>query len=136
MAATLVETLEQQHRELSELVEQINVEIAKRRATELPRLVSRFATALTAHLELEDSGLYPALTNPAQGNVSASARSFATAMLQISGTAKEFLAKYPGPEIPLDDFARGWRSISKVLAARMRAEETSLFPLHRAKPAA
>lgn len=127
---TLIETLQVQHRELQRLIDQIDAELAKRRSSELPRLLASFARLVTAHLALEDAQLYPSLVGAGQEQVSVAARNFAVAMLQIQAGVQQFLARFSGATISLDEFRPAWEQTVKVLAARIRAEETSLYPLY------
>jgi hypothetical protein len=129
----VMHTLHVQHEEIARIILRIDDATARADLTAVCTEVDALAVALLAHLEIEDTWLYPALTRAAeqtQLEVPAKiARTYQHNMQTISVALKAFIEKYTC-SFSLDDFRRDWPLVSQLLSDRIRSEEATLYPLY------
>lgn len=121
---TLVPTLKRQH---ASLVESLT---AFSRKAPTCAEIQRFAGALTAHLELEDGKLYPALEEA--GAISrAVASGFQGTMKALARDAIAFIEKWSKTEPATDEtaFQEELGIVTQKLGERIQKEEEKLYPL-------
>ncbi len=96
--------------------------------------LDRLKTALLAHLQLEDTELYPGLQRlgkaTGQPSLQTTADLFASNMKRITDAVTGFLGRYEGKNFDVIAFNRDWKSIVEVLGSRIQSEETTLFPMY------
>ena len=131
----LIHTLHLQHEEIVRISVRIDHALARADVAAVCTQVDALAVALIAHLELEDTRLYPELTRSAertQLEVPAKiARTYEHNMQTISVAIKAFIDKY-SHKFSLDDFRRDWPLVSQLLSDRIKSEEATLYPLFAA----
>ncbi|MBA3457845.1 MAG: hemerythrin domain-containing protein [Deltaproteobacteria bacterium] len=129
----LIDTLHAQHDEIAQIVDRVNDATTRGDVESVAKELDALATAVLAHLEVEDSRLYPALTRAAertQLEVPAKiARTYEHNMQTISIALKAFLEKYSHSFV-LDDFKRDWPLVCQLLTDRIASEEQTLYPLY------
>jgi len=130
---TLIESLQVQHKEIVRLVRTVTEASNRGSLEDTCRELDALGAALLAHLHLEDTKLYPALTRAAeqtQLEVPAKiARTYEHNMQTISVAVTAFLEKY-AHAFELEDFRRDWALVSQMLSDRILSEETTLYPLY------
>ncbi len=131
----LIAILHAQHEAIIRISERVTEATQRGDAPSVCRELDALAVALLAHLEVEDSHLYPALTRAAeqtQLEVPARvARTYEHNMQTISVALKAFIEKY-SRTFELEDFRRDWALVSQLLADRIESEEATLYPLYTA----
>lgn len=133
----LLPTLHAHHRAIGEIVDTINVELAKGDVAAVQGQLVRLKSAVLAHLALEDAQLYPALTQAARETKLAVptrvAMTYERNMEHVSAALKAFLEEYTQPQVQpsLDDLKRDWELVARMLVDRMESEEDQLYPLYR-----
>jgi hypothetical protein len=129
----LIQTLKAQHSAVLRLVGTIDDALKQGDAQAVSTQLRQLQTALTAHLALEDRELYPGLialgVELKDHNLESSARVFQGNMERVTEALVSFLSRHEKPATDLAAFERDWRTIVGVLGARVRSEETSLYPL-------
>ena len=129
----LIATLRQQHQELVRLVGQMNAALERGEEAAVCSVLSSLSQALRTHLALEDREIYPGLIRAAEASGDArmleTAKTFASNMQRITESLQEFLSRHQA-EFHLERFRTGWGTLSGVLAKRIQAEETTLYPLY------
>lgn len=130
----LIATLHVQHEEIRRLAAMVSDASASGDVASLRSGLDALATALRAHLAIEDGQLYPALTEAAERThlemPAKIARTYATNMKTISVALKAFLDKYTRG-LDLTDFRRDWVLVAQLLSDRIESEEATLYPLYR-----
>jgi regulator of sigma D len=130
----LLDSLQQQHGQIHDLVHQVDTHLSASRLGEVGVALDRLRSALEKHLELEDRELYPNLSRLAeeknQTGLSMTARMFSENMKRISTSMMAFFERYRGKAIPQDTFAREWKGIRDVLQVRFQSEESTLYPMY------
>lgn len=133
LVSNLIETLHLQHDEITRIVDRVNAATRRGDVTSVCKELDALAVAVLAHLEVEDTRLYPALTLAAESSqleVPAKiARTYEHNMTTISVALKAFLDKY-SHRFVLDDFKRDWPLVSQLLTDRIASEEATLYPLY------
>lgn len=122
--STLVPTLKKQHAALAESLGEF---MSK---TPASADIRKFTTALLAHLNLEDTQLYPALADG--GSISrAVASGFQITMTALAKTATAFVQKWSEKEPASDEatFRSELKLVVEKLSERIRTEEEKLYPL-------
>lgn len=131
----LIETLRVQHEEIGRRIEAIEDALHREDASAVRRELDALATALLAHLAIEDAHLYPALSESASKSGHAIPAKLAATyehnMKTISVALRAFLEAYGG-HFKLDDFRRDWILVSQLLTDRIASEEATLYPLYAA----
>lgn len=125
---TLIAMLRDEHRQLCARLDQLlQLGIA---SDEGRALLHKTGQLLLAHLELEDSRLYPALrTHPATRTL---ARRYADEMAQLTPAVVAFFDSYrEGGADPLG-FTRSLGQLRAVLQQRIQREEGRLYPAYEA----
>lgn len=121
---SLVPTLKKQHAALAESLGGFT------NKTPSSADIKRFTVALLAHLNLEDTKLYPALADG--GAVSrAVASGFQMTMTSLAKAATAFVQKWSENEPSSDEaaFHNELRVVVEKLSERIRTEEEKLYPL-------
>jgi iron-sulfur cluster repair protein YtfE (RIC family) len=128
----LIPTLKAQHQAVVKMVTTIDDAVGRKDLTSVAQTLAQLKTALLAHLELEDTQLYPELIRAAeekkQQEIAEMAKTFANNMKHISKALNDFLGRYDGmQEVQLQKFNKDWPAIKDTLGSRVSAEETSLY---------
>lgn len=96
------------------------------------RLLKHFDGLLTAHLNSEDTFLYPGMIASSDSATAETARRFSQEMGGLIGTYSDFAKRWideaairnsPG------DFRSDWRALLGALSARIERENAQLYPL-------
>lgn len=128
-----IDVLKAQHRDLGALVAQINNHASTGDRALLANAVRRLKRELLAHLELEDSHLYPELVRAASDSrlpvPMEVANTYRRSMEAVSTALKAFFERY-NASFELEDFQRDWPLVAQMLADRIESEETRLYPLY------
>lgn len=128
----LTATLRQQHAEVVAAIAAIEQALAAGRAgCELRPLVAALGAKLTLHLAAEDRMVYPQLQASQEPAVSAMARRFAEEMGGLADAFAAFARRYGGDAAIDADragFAAAFHALVAAVLARVRAEETELYP--------
>ncbi|MBN8525076.1 MAG: hemerythrin domain-containing protein [Planctomycetes bacterium] len=128
----LTASLRQQHAELSRLLGDIGAAAKNGQpGTELRRLLIELSGKLTVHLAAEDRLVYPQLQASPDMAVASMARRFADEMGGLGAAFKSFTHRYAtGIAIDADraGFNASYAAIVAAISARVKAEETELYP--------
>ncbi|MEO6954404.1 MAG: hemerythrin domain-containing protein [Polyangia bacterium] len=129
------DVLRTQHEELRTAIERIGQHAVAADVGALAQALRALKVALLAHLELEDSHLYPELALAAAQAESAVpvgvADTYQHNMKGVSTSLKAFLDQYDA-SFRMDDFQRDWPLVARMLCHRMESEEATLYPLYDA----
>ena len=129
----LIETLHVQHEAIRRVVAQVAEAVEHGDMPGVCAAIDALASALLAHLAIEDAHLYPALTKAAEDTQlevpARIARTYEHNMVTISVALKAFLEKYSHAFV-MDDFRRDWVLVSQLLSDRIESEEATLYPLY------
>lgn len=132
----LVEQLKAEHRALVSQLDEIRGNIDKKtgklpveKAAETLRIVKE---VLLAHIGKEDEKLYPVLRRAAATDIQIEAllKRFGDEMSKISVEALGFFEKYSTQGLLTRAFGPDFERLYGVLEARIRAEETELYPAY------
>lgn len=128
----LTASLRQQHAELARLLGDIaSAAKAGLPGLDVRRLLIELSGKLTVHLAAEDRMVYPQLQASSDRQVAAMAKRFADEMGGLGAAFKAFSHRYAtGPAIEADraGFAKDFAAIIAAISARVKAEETELYP--------
>jgi serine/threonine protein kinase len=133
-SATLVSTLKGHHLTLKLTAKQIGTALNGSDPAQAKGLMKRFRETLANHLQLEDARLYPELkilaARSGDTDMVALVEEFSTGMADIGEVLTGFFERHANLTEPAEA-AGEWSDLVDALAARMQAEETSLYPLHK-----
>lgn len=128
----LTATLRQQHLEIGQVIAAIQQAVkAARPGHDIRLLLVELSGKLSIHLAAEDRMVYPQLQASQVPGVAALAKRFADEMGGLSGAFKAFSHRYnTGAVIDGDRaaFASGFQGIVAAVTARVKAEESELYP--------
>jgi serine/threonine protein kinase len=131
---TLISTLKGHHLTLKLTAKQIGVALSGGDAAQAKTLMKRLRETLATHIALEDARLYPELRVLAErsgdADMVALVDEFAAGMADIGEVLSGFFQRH-GEVGDLAEAGAEWSDVLDALAARMQAEETSLYPLHK-----
>ena len=96
--------------------------------------MKRLRETLATHIEQEDARLYPELRVLAEragdSDMVALVDEFAAGMADIGEVLSGFFQRH-GDVSDMAEAGAEWADVLDALAARMQAEESSLYPLHK-----
>lgn len=132
----IVETLETQHRALEKEASTLHQALTTADLAATRESLDRIATMLAAHVKLEHADFYPAFikladaAGPQKGQV---VRLFEENLGRIAEGLTQFFKRWSGPleASRLEALRTEWRTMLKLLASRLRDEETTLHPIWR-----
>lgn len=132
--ALRIESLVRQHKELLDLVGEINAFDPRKDPIKIATALGRFQRVLVSHLEIEDRELYPALREftarpDAPLSLRIMAKLFFNEMESLKPEVVAFLERWNSDAISAspDKFTSGMAGIAKALAARIEREEKELY---------
>ncbi len=131
---TLISTLKGHHLTLKLTAKQIGVALDAGDAAQAKALMKRLRETLATHIEQEDARLYPELRVLAErggdSDMVALVDEFAAGMADIGEVLSGFFQRH-GDVSDMAEAGAEWADVLDALAARMQAEESSLYPLHK-----
>jgi|GEM_PF-2137982 len=129
----MIDTLKQQHQELSQLIRQLDVAVERGEQAGMLATLSQLSQTLQIHMELEHRKLYPAVACAAEARgdekMLETAYLFFNNMHRITDALQDFMFRHEA-DFHLERFRTCWRTFSSVLTRRIEAEERMLYPLY------
>ena len=94
-------------------------------------ILAQLFGALNVHLAMEDKGLYPKMLGSSDARVRAMAERYQAEMGGIGEVVQAYNTKWTAPAIAGDPrgFAVATKGLLQALSARIKAENTELYPL-------
>lgn len=128
----MIESLIRQHREIMELVAQIENMLGKDGEFKILLKLGELAGKVKTHLIQEDRVLYPAFSEHREAKIRETAQRFVREMGGLAGAFDQFRAKYATVKALRENpgqFAADLKRIAGALEKRIQAEERELYPL-------
>jgi iron-sulfur cluster repair protein YtfE (RIC family) len=125
----------EQHVELASLATQLNRTVDQVRTdddcAQVRKTLNQLAGKLMVHLSMEDKGMYPRLASHENGDLRATAASFAREMGGIAQAFEAYNNRWTSAAIRADvaGFAAETRKVVQVLLNRIQSENTRLYPM-------
>ncbi len=125
--ADLIDSLEQQHKEIIEKLEEIKVQTLS--SNEKMQKLYEAKNTFLRHLSLEDAKLYPVLTKASERNSSLkrTLEIFAGEMKEITDKVVCFFDNLENLKLDKIDFAKEYGKFYALLKQRIRREENILY---------
>lgn len=130
------DSFKEQHKEMLELVKQINHKLdpaaLAKDAVEVRSILSALAGKLLVHLAMEDKNLYPVMLGSSDENAKKMAQSFIDEMGTLATTFKSYTTKWASPQLIQADsagFCNETKAVFQALGQRIGKEEANLYPL-------
>lgn len=125
----------QQHQDIMKLAASISAKLTPAVVTSdsqgIRALMSQLAGKLGVHLAMEDNSLYPNMLGAKDANLSALAKKYMAEMGGIAAVVKKYTETYPTPQsiaAKPQDFIRETQALIAALSARVKKEESELYP--------
>jgi len=128
----MIEMLIRQHKEIMELITQIENMLGKDSEFEILMKLGELAGKVKIHLVQEDRVLYPALSKHKEAKIRETAQRFVREMGGLAEAFNQFRTKYASVNALRENpgqFAAELKRIAGALNKRIRAEEQELYPL-------
>jgi hypothetical protein len=130
------DSFRQQHQDIIAVVEEISKKLTPAviaaDSAGIRTLVSKLMGKLNVHLAMEDKSLYPNMLQAKDATIAATTKKYMNEMSGIAAAAKKYSDSYPTPQSIAakgQDFIRDSNGLFSALSARVKKEESELYPM-------